>query len=117
MRSMAYLGTPTGCTDGAFSGSGVRIIFSNDRVVKALAGRDKAYNGEDNYNPKGAVGSVPYINSSGYYSSHTCTNKGTNLLCAGAGHHHSGSQYTMEWWGDNPDGWNHKHGCGKCVYW
>lgn len=117
MKSMAYLGTPTGCGDSNFSGSGVKIIFSNDRVYKALAGRDKQYNGEDNHRPKDHVGSVPYITEGGYYSYRTCTNKGTNLLCAGAGHHHSGSGYEMDWKGDTYDmTWGHKHGCGKCVY-
>lgn len=117
MRSMAYLGTPTGCGDGNFSGSGVKIIFSNDRVYKALAGRDKQYNGEDNHRPKDHVGSVPYISESGYVSYRTCSNEGTNLLCAGAGHNHSGSNYEMDWTGDTYSmTWNHKHGCGKCVY-
>lgn len=117
MKSMAYLGTPTGCGDGNFSGSGVKIIFSNDRVYKALAGRDKAYNGEDNYRPKDHVVSVPYITEAGNVGYRTCTNKGTNLLCAGAGHHNSGSDYPMDWKGDTYDlTWGHKHGCGKCVY-
>lgn len=47
MISMAYLGASTSCESGAFNNS-AKIIFSNDRIYKGLAGRDKLYNGEDN---------------------------------------------------------------------
>lgn len=116
MKSMAYLGTPTGCGDGYFSSSG-KIIFNNYRTYKALAGRDKDYNGEDDGGPSAHIGSVMYVTSSGSVGSYGCSGSGVRLLCAGAGHHHSGSGYEMDWWGNTNDmTWGHKHGCGKCAY-
>lgn len=116
MISMAYLGAPTSCESGAFN-NGAKIIFSNDRIYKGLAGRDKLYNGEDNYRPRDHVMSVPYVSDTGYKAYRFCTNKGTNLLAAGAGHNYSGSNYDMTWVRNSYDmSWNHKHGCGKCAY-
>lgn len=116
MISMAYLGAPTSCESGAFNNS-AKIIFRNDRIYKGLAGRDKLYNGEDNYRPRDHVMSVPYVSDTGYKAYRFCTNKGTNLLAAGAGHNYSGSNYDMTWVGNSYDmSWNHKHGCGKCAY-
>ena len=115
IKSMGYIGTPASCNDGAFA-TGSKIIFSNDRVYKALACRDKRYNGEDNSDCVKQIGTVYYVNERGYASSYGCSGSGKKLLCAGAGHHHSGSGYMFDMNGTDIYTWNHNHGCGACVY-
>lgn len=121
MNGMAYLGNPQNCLSGSWGWNNSKIIFSGDRTARAMVARDTQYNGEDNSRPAEHIGSVPYIGSSGYVTSHYCSGEGHRLLCTGNGHHHSGGDWSYDWYGNSTSNLDQSDKsskqCTKCVYW